>query len=627
MAAAGCANFIRDTLEFGQWIATEARKTTTNARSVIFDHANGIITAAVLLTNVEALVAHSVAQLRWWAVFVVHARCFLAALGQVTGVAKVSLGTVALGDVVLGHAHGAISALCGAACSHAFRYSLWFDANFRFRALSIGDALINVLTSASQSIVDMTFESGQARALTAVVFSNAERILWAVEFGADRQTLEYTQIIGSTRISLWTLAVVRAVWQWWLLASRCDWIPDEEIVAVAHRSLFIVNFAFFIFAARNGFTSAEFWHASFDLTALVEIVGASFVAAIETEAARFVLGSDANGIWSALQLCAAIDTLSRSAAVSEANFRLTAVLVGVALTAGCASLCLVVWISKVSLHAHALAALSVARRVGSALFAIAQIFALTSDAFQARWTEHVGVALAVSRRLANVVLGSCAHDKRISHVLVLTLAVEGAHGVDANGILTANLRGAFIDVVAVDVGISVEARLALTLDRCRSVRANCVLSTARFLALSHLGRLAALVGISECSSIAHAVVFNDSVLAMSARSASRLTRWHRDGWHADGVGMTDKVLLADTLSSIRIAHRSHTAHDALALLLATALDADQRRITWSLTRALVDGARTSGKGIAELTRWTLTRGPRRGEYAKSALRTVEIVTR
>jgi peptidoglycan biosynthesis protein MviN/MurJ (putative lipid II flippase) len=95
---------------------------------------------------------------------------------------------------------------------------------------------------------------------------------------------------------------------------------------------------------------------------------------------------------------------------------------------------------------------------------VTQILALSFYARETRWTENVGIALAVSRILANIVLCSRAHNKGISHVLVFALAVVGAHCVDADGIFAAYLRGALVNVEAADVWVAIEPWLALTLD-------------------------------------------------------------------------------------------------------------------------------------------------------------------
>lgn len=95
----------------GKRIATESGRAMAH-RTVVISQANGVLTAGLLVADIEAGVGHPVAHLAGRTVMIVDTRDTLAAVERIVRISgKRSWRALALGLMVVGDAHGTGSAL------------------------------------------------------------------------------------------------------------------------------------------------------------------------------------------------------------------------------------------------------------------------------------------------------------------------------------------------------------------------------------------------------------------------------------------------------------------------------------------------------------------------------------
>lgn len=121
---------------------------------MVIGDTNGILTARLLVAHVIARVGQSVAELRCWAVDVVHTWYALTSLCLIVWIAGERSGrTLALGVVVIRNADSMRAALDLLASRSAERYSVALDTSLRLGTFGMTGASTSQLRSASVSVV------------------------------------------------------------------------------------------------------------------------------------------------------------------------------------------------------------------------------------------------------------------------------------------------------------------------------------------------------------------------------------------------------------------------------------------------------------------------------------------
>lgn len=161
------------------------------------------------------------------------------------------------------------------------------------------------------------------------------------------------------------------------------------------------------------------------------------------------------GVGTALDLTAAVQTLPHSFSQLEAYLGVVTVEIAVTATFSCATFAQIIGIPDVTWWTNTLTLIAIGSRTASDF--LAYIFTSASLASVSRGAQNAFVTVAIFAVLANASLDLRTHDERISGVAFFAATIVTSYGVDANGTLSTHVVITFVDIVTADERISREA--------------------------------------------------------------------------------------------------------------------------------------------------------------------------
>lgn len=631
MATAGGTAALLDTGHLGQRISPVPGWALAH-RTMIFGQANGILATGFLIANIVAGVCHAVAHLTGRTIVVVDTRNTLATVERIIRIAGVRSGwALTLSLMIIGNANGAWSALDALAGGTTAQRlcCLILDAGLRLRALRIAATLMFPFGLAAIAIVGITHESAEAIATSLMLASNTNRVRRAGEGIANGNALEHAQHVGTTVGGVGAVFIAGTVGQRGFLTGRDHWVPDVAIGAVAYGMAGGVNLAQLVgtadhvraeidaFACALGACLAtettltilvsfafvlEIGNLAFQLATYLQIAGITKVT-IGADTRRTMIVGDAERVGSALNFRAGIDALAQSLAQLETDLRVSTVGIVAALSTYTAALGEIMRISNVAQGTQTFTSITNGARTASRLRA--QILADTRLTTVAIGTLDSITALTPAGILAEPALDGLATAVGVTRMANQAETLKAAGRVQADRIQSTRFLRTFIHILATHIGITIESLRANTCDLITRRTTLRIRATTVRLANVLVLRTTSLIGITIGAGITGAKALAKSILAVGILAAMGRTLGLLDGWHTEQIGIANKVGLADTFSIILIAGGSDAADDAVAALLAAAIDADLTLLAGTRSRTLIRTTAAAGEGITQITLRTL----------------------
>lgn len=241
-----------------------------------------------------------------------------------------TFGTLAFGDVVVGHADGAAAALERLADGRALPDTLRIgrSARLRFAALGVAVALVLGYGTAAVAVVGVSGESAAADALAGMVGGAAVRVGRAGEVGAHVGALPNAQQVGTAGLVVGAVRVGRAVGQRWFLAQAADRMAHEIGLTFAER-FGVSDATNFVGRTRGGGARINAVPQAVDVRVADRVAGAFVVAgapvrgsfllaaglrivgvsgkSVLADARRPVIVDQARGVWTTLDARACVD--------------------------------------------------------------------------------------------------------------------------------------------------------------------------------------------------------------------------------------------------------------------------------------------------------------------------------
>lgn len=147
-------------------------------------------------------------------------------------------------------------------------------------------------------------------------------------------------------------------------------------------------------------------------------------------------------------------------------------------------------------------------------------------------------------------------------------------GIEAGGIEAAWFVHALINVMATDIGIAGESLRTDTSNAIGISPTFGIGTTAIGFTCSLALGTTTLIGIAGGTRVANTLSTAKAIFTVGIETAGRITFGIFNGWHANQIGIANKVGLTHAFATVLVTHSTDAAHNAITSLLAAAINTD-----------------------------------------------------